>query len=280
MQYLPQTVIEKVTRSGKYFILGSTETNLNIQTKLLLLATGSDRRVIQSIMPDYPAVSNEGIGIRVYFENLKGSDDKNAIEIHFLKELLPWYLWIFPFSDGSANVGLALPVPLAKKSTLSLKELLLKIIDQYPHLKQRFAEAKMIGKPGAHRLPYFTGKQQISGENFMLLGDAAHLLDPFTGEGIGNAIQSGYIAAEVALQCINSGDFSHLATMGYEQKVYEKLGPELELSKRLQKLACQPGLLNMVIGRASKNENARKLLEEMLYNVNTKGKLSESPCFT
>jgi flavin-dependent dehydrogenase len=40
----------------------------------------------------------------------------HAIEIHFLKELLPWYLWIFPFGDGSANVGLALPESLARKN--------------------------------------------------------------------------------------------------------------------------------------------------------------------
>jgi len=275
VQYLPKTIIDQVSSGEKFLILSSKETGFNIQTKLLLLATGSDRRIIQSLIPGYPAISQEGIGIRVYFENLKGFDRRNAIEIHFLKELLPWYFWIFPFGDNSANVGLALPMPLAKKSPMSLKELLMKIIDQYPYLKERFEEAKMIGKPGAHRLPYYTGKQQISGDNFILLGDAAHLVDPFTGEGISNAMQSGQIAAEMALQWLDSGDFSHHVTLGYEQKVYEKLGPELELSKRLQELARQPKLLNLVIGKASKNQRVRKLVEEMLYNMNTKGKLNQ-----
>jgi geranylgeranyl reductase family protein len=275
VNFMPNTVIEKIDKIADSFILTDRTGKIQIRTRLLLLATGSHRTAIRSGFPDYPPVSGEGIGVRAYFENVKGSDQNHAIEIHFLKELLPWYFWIFPFNDGSANVGLALPMNLARKNPLSLKELLTSTLEKYSTLQERFAGSKISGKIEAHRLPYFTGRQSISGDQFMLLGDAACLIDPFTGEGISHAMISGYLAAKNARICLEEGDFSARSTLKYEADVYKKLGPELELGMRLQQLASRPRLLNLVIGKASKSEKVRNMLEEMLQSMNTKGKLSQ-----
>ncbi len=240
---------------------------------LSCLPAGADRSLISQLDPAYPDHAGEGIGVRGYFDHVGGSDQQYAIEIHFLKELLPWYLWIFPFADGSANVGLALPEALAEKNERSLKELLFYLIEKYPHLKERFKNAKLNGKIAANRLPFYTGPSRIAGDNYLLLGDAARLIDPFTGEGIGNAMASGYMAAEIASECLKSNDFSALSTQNYQQKIYEKLGPELALGLRLQSLARRKYLLNLVIGRASRNEKTRDLIAEMLYSSEAKGKL-------
>lgn len=241
--------------------------------RLLLFAGGSNKRLIRQLDNDLRSGMAEGIGVRGYFQHVAGADEKHAIEIHFLKELLPWYLWIFPFGDGSANVGLALPEEIAGKQKVSLKELLFQLIGSYPHLKERFKDARLQGKTEAGRLPYFTGPTRVSGDRYMLLGDAGYLIDPFTGEGIGNAMASGRYAAEIAAECASTGNFSHDITEKYQQLIQNRLIPELALSQKLQKLACKPALLNLVIGRASRHEKTRELISSMLYDPNVKMKL-------
>jgi menaquinone-9 beta-reductase len=267
--------VSTISRNDGIVILGDQDGRKVAETRLVLFAAGADRSLIRQLDPTYPGSVEEGLGVRGYFENVTGSDEQYAIEIHFLKDLLPWYLWIFPFSDGSANVGLALPESLAKKNALSLKELLLALIEKYPHVKNRFINARLNGKIEANRLPYYTGACQVAGDNYLLLGDAARLVDPFTGEGIGNAMASGYLAAEVASACLAENNFSFSATKDYQHKINEKLMPELALSLKLQGLARRKMLLNLVIGRASRNENTRKLISDMLYSTDAKRKLNK-----
>jgi len=265
----------RILREQDFIRIENEEGTMVAETRLALFAAGANRKLINQLDPSFPSASEEGIGVRAYFEHVTGSDEKYAIEIHFLKELLPWYLWIFPFSDGSANVGLALPESLARKNDMSLKALLDHLIQSYPHLKNRFQNAKLAGTIEAGRLAYYTGPCPVAGDGYLLLGDAARLTDPFTGEGIGNAMTSGVYAAETASLCLDKGDFSAKSTINYQQLIESRLVPELKLGLKLQSLARRQNLLNLVIGRASRNEKTRQLISEMLYNQDVKMKLSK-----
>jgi flavin-dependent dehydrogenase len=130
----------------------------------------------------------------------------------------------------------------------------------------------------AGKLPFNGGPTRIAGDNYMLLGDAAQLIDPFTGEGIGNAMISGYYAAETASDCIMKNNFTCSLTNNYQQLIDKKLGTELKLGLKLQKFARKQLLLNLVIGRASRDDNTRTLISEMLYSDKQKLKL-KNPLF-
>jgi len=270
--------IDKLIHKADSIILQDKEGRSIAESRMVLFAAGDERKLIQQLDPSYPAQLKEGIGIRGYFDNVSGSNEQNAIEIHFLKELLPWYLWIFPFHDGTSNVGLALPVSLARKNPFSLKKLLFQIIEKYPHLKKRFENARLTSRIEAKRLPFYTGPLSIAGDNYLLLGDAARLIDPFTGEGIGNAMVSGYCAAETAAICLGNDDFSFINTQTYQHAIYKKLGSELNLGMKLQSLARNQRLLDLVIGKASRNEHTREMISQMLYSTNAKRKLN-NPVF-
>jgi menaquinone-9 beta-reductase len=277
VNFKPGIKVEKLARNKGSIILEDKEGRQIAETKLVLFAAGANRKLIHDLDPSYQTLS-VGNGVRGYFENVTGSDEQNAIEIHFLKELLPWYLWIFPFHDGSANAGLALPSELAKDKPINLRDLFFHLIEKYPHLRQRFEKAILSGKMEAGRLPYYCGPAKVAGDNYLLLGDAAKIIDPFTGEGIGNAMLSGYYAADTASDCVERKDFSHVMTKNYQQQIDKNPGAELRLGMKLQKLARRKFLLNLVIGKASRNENTRKSISEMLYNNEQKGKLS-NPLF-
>jgi menaquinone-9 beta-reductase len=277
VKFLQEIHVEKIVRNEGSLILEDKEGRQVAETKLVLFAAGDNKRLIHQLDPSYQ-IPSAGIGIRGYFENVTGSDENNAIEIHFLKDLLPWYLWIFPFRDGSANAGLALPSELAKDNPLNLKDLFFHLIDKYSHLKKRFENAKLTGKMEAGKLPYYSGQTKVAGDNYLLLGDAAKIIDPFTGEGIGNAMLSGYYAAETAADCLEKNDFTSLITKNYQHQIDKNPGAELKLGLKLQKLARSQFLLNLVIGRASRNEDIRKSISKMLYSNEQKGKLS-NPLF-
>ena len=214
-------------------------------------------------------------GLRAYYENVTGFHEDNFIELHFYKDLLPGYFWIFPLPNNCANVGLGMLSSAVSKKRVNLKAALQKIITTHPNVAPRFAHAQPIDEVRGFGLPIGSKKRPISGERFMLIGDAASLIDPFTGEGIGNAIRSGRIAAEHLKQCFKSQDFSAKAMRGYDREVYRKMWSELKTSRAMQQLLNYPWLFDFVVRKANKNEAVRKLLTAALDDVAIKQELTK-----
>jgi geranylgeranyl reductase family protein len=267
--------IVRIKVAADRLILTGKYGDVSYDCRLLLLANGDDASLQSQLGLEIPMNRPDGLGIRTYFSGVKDCDPDGAVEIHFLEELLPWYLWIFPFGNGVVNAGLAMLRPQIREKRIILKDLFEEIVNKYPGLKERFSGAVRESQWEAHRIPFFTGTRKLSGDHFMLLGDAAQLVDPFTGEGIGNAVLSGYIAAEVACQCLEKGDLSGDATRNYDEEVYRRMGKDLRLGLKLQNKARNGRLLDLVIGKAAVNEEVRNLLTDMLYNMNSKRRLGK-----
>ncbi|WP_340153132.1 geranylgeranyl reductase family protein [uncultured Marivirga sp.] len=212
-------------------------------------------------------------GIRQYYEGVSGFNRDQAIELHFYKELLPGYFWIFPLPNGQANVGLGMLSSEVSKRKLNLKTELDELIKSKPDLKQRFHNATALEKPQGFGLPIGSKKRPISGDRFLLLGDAASLIDPFTGEGIGNALRSGRIAADHIVKAFEDQIFNATFHKQYDQMIYSKMWNELRISRQLQKLLKYPKLFNFVVKKANHNSSVRTLLTSMLDNVDLKKEL-------
>jgi menaquinone-9 beta-reductase len=173
--------------------------------------------------------------LRVYYENIKGLED-DLIELHYLKEIIPGYFWIFPLPNNRANVGLGMPSDLISKGNLNLKAKLAAILENYPVLKERFKDAKALETVKGFGLPLGGKKNKISGERFLLLGDAASLIDPFTGEGIANAIRSGRVASEHLIVCFLQNDFSAKHNLDYDKEIYRRMLPEFKSNNLMREL--------------------------------------------
>ncbi len=248
--------------------------------KLLILANGGsspEQTEVPVVGGNTPEIK-PGIGIRTYYEGIEGITDDFNIEIHFYKKLLPWYLWIFPLSSHSANVGMGMLHGSLKKKGESMKKTFLSLLEKEPHLRERFRNAVPLEEIKASRLYYFTGERQLSGNRYMLTGDAAGLTDPFTGEGVGNALMSGILAARAAEKCLSENDCSRKLTFEYEESLYNHLLKELELGLRIQERAHSAKLINLVINKARKSKTVRKTLMKMIYDINHMGELT-NPMF-
>jgi len=217
-------------------------------------------------------------GIRAYYSGVKDLHPQHFIELHFLEELLPGYFWIFPLPNGMANVGAGMLSETVSKKRINLKEDMLKAINNNPNIKHRFADAKLTGKIMGWGLPLGSKKRKISGNNYLLTGDAASLIDPFTGEGIGNAMYSGMLAANHIKNAIAANNFSDTFNAAYDKAFYDRQWDELKLSHTMQKLVKYPWLFNFVVNKANKNKTLRETISCMFEDLDLRAKL-RNPLF-
>jgi len=201
------------------------------------------------------------VALRRYYEGVDGLGDQ--IELHFVDEASPGYFWIFPLEDGRANVGIGMLHSAIKRQRVNLREALNQVIAR-PPFAERFTGSRPLEEPVGWNLPVGSKHRPCSGSGFLLLGDAAGLIDPFTGEGISNAMYSGRVAAEVAARAIAAGDVGARALRRYDRDLWRELGAELRTSARMQRVArCRP-LVNYMIRRAARDPRLSALITTMI----------------
>lgn len=204
--------------------------------------------------------------VRAYYNNVKGL--KGFIELHFVNEILPGYFWIFPLENGMCNVGVGMVDKDMKKKKLNMTSSMFEIIKNNPLFKERFEGAEMLPQSvKGWRLPVGSKRRKMHGDGFMLVGDAAGLIDPFTGEGIANSMLSGQKAAEWAVKALNSNDFSAEFLKGYEDDVWDHIGPKMKTSYKLQRIGSIKFLTNLVIRKAARSNQIRASLKSMVDDI-------------
>jgi len=203
------------------------------------------------------------VALRCYYKDIKGLTDQ--IELHYVDEVVPGYFWIFPMEENYANVGIGMLHQYIKQNKVDLKSAMEKAISS-PYFKDRFADATPMEKPVGWNLPVGSKRRKNFGNGIMLLGDAAGLIDPFTGEGIGNAMYSARIAVEIAKDAIANNDVSEKRLSGYFERLWNDIGNELKVSHKLQKIGRYRFLLNFVIRKAARNKNISNIIAGMLAN--------------
>ena len=248
-----------------------------VRAPITVGADGAYSVVVRELGMDQLHEDHYCAGLRWYWEGVTGFHELNHIEIHFVDESSPGYFWIFPMADGKANVGLGMLSSVVKKRDIKLKPLLERLVE-HPRFKDRFADAKPIDKIRGWGLPLGSKPRQMSGDGWMLLGDAASLIDPFTGEGIGNAMVSAEKVAEWTEKAKEVHNFSGQFLGGYDRDVMGYLGNELKISTGMQRLGRWKWLLNKVIQKASRSEELADAISIMFDDESERKKLV-SPMF-
>jgi len=204
-------------------------------------------------------------GYREYWDGVKGCEgNAGNIEIHFVDSIIPGYFWLFPLGNGRVNVGIGMVLGLMDKQKKKLKPLQAEVIANHPLFKDRFADAKMVDGTGkGWQLPFGSprkGEKNQPRKAFapgaLLIGDAASLVDPFSGEGVGNALVSGEMAARHVIE--NKGGEA------YQEELWAALGPELSNSFKMQKMSRRKWLLNWFVSKAGRKPVIQEMMTEMI----------------
>jgi geranylgeranyl reductase family protein len=239
---------------NKNGILINTGNDLALKGKLIIGCDGANSIVRKTLTDAEIDPENCSGAVRAYFKNVKGIPE-NTFEVHFLNELIPGYFWIFPLPENYSNVGIGIPSEHIRAEKINLRNELTRIIETNPDLHARFSEAEMVSEIKGYLLPLGSGKISISGNRFILCGDAAMLINPATGAGIGQAMQSGRFAGWQALKCFEKQDFSGDFMKSYDKTVYDIIWRTNKHYLLIREFVIKhPRILNTIIkaGSASK----------------------------
>lgn len=262
--------IDHYEKTDGGYLLSDKKKEFQVDCKVLIVANGAYSAFTRHHAGIKKDNEHYAGGIRAYYKNVKGIDENSmAIELHYLKELVPGYLWIFPLPNNQANVGLGMRSDKISERKFNMKKSLLEILETHPILRERFKDAELIDGIKGYGLPLGSKKRTISGEHYMLVGDAGHLIDPLTGEGIGNALYSGVIAADQAVNCLKANDFSAKFMLGYDKRIQRVMGKELRISYLFQKIMFYPRVVNFMTRCVMNNSYVKDFLNKIYADSET-----------
>lgn len=246
---------------------------VRLKAKLTIVANGAYSSFTRHWAKVPKELRHYGAGVSAYYDNVNGFDSRGFVELHFLESCLPGYFWVFPLPGGQANAGVYIRSDVVSKRKINLKERLHSCIYDHPILKERFAHSQQVGRIRGFGLPLGSKTRNLSGPNYLLIGDAGHLIDPFTGEGIGNAMLSGMLAARQAIKCIGVQDYSAHFLKDYDREIQAHLGGEFRISNWVQRLSGSPYVWNLVVRIANSDPKIQNLLSRMLGDGKLRDKL-------
>lgn len=223
--------VQRIERTDTHWILFGSSGE-KVRAAFIVGADGTVSRVAPLVqafhrLPRpvvYPAV-------RGYLSDISPS----GLELHFRQPYLPGYLWRFPLAGTRLNVGIGMPQEALRRAGLSLRQ----------HLQTVFPHVENVQ---GHGIPVSLDWRPLTAPGVALAGDAAALADPFTGEGIGNALLSGIRLAE-ALARFSPRDWHHadLADI-YTRPLYQALRQEMRLTRALHVLARSAWRVESLLG--------------------------------
>jgi len=178
------------------------------------------------------------IAARAYYYGVKDLD--HSLEFYYLKEFLPYYAWIFPVKDNLCNIGVAISVLKSKK--IHIQQVFADFITSLSDLTGRFESAYQISECEAFPLHTSFAPLKSFTSGAIAIGDAAGLVHPVTGSGIGAAMESGTIAASHIKRSLKSGDTSYQGLRGYGVDLARRYQLSFQLANLIKKWMRNPGI--------------------------------------
>ncbi len=153
-----------------------------------------------------------GVAVRAYYETPRHDDPwmESWLELWDgtpgQSNLLPGYGWIFGVGDGTANVGLGILNTSKAFRSVDYKDVLTRWLANTPEEWGFADDSNRIGRVGSAALPMGFNRKPHYTRGVLLCGDSGGMVNPFNGEGIDYALESGHIAAETIVQALATAD--------------------------------------------------------------------------
>jgi len=190
-----------------------------------------------------------GVAVRRYYESPRHDDDmlESWLELRTPSgDLLPGYGWVFGVGDGTSNVGLGILNTTKAWQDTNYKDLMARWTASMPK-EWQYDEEHAVGPLRGAALPMGFNRQPHYRDGMLLVGDAAGAVNPFNGEGIAYALESGRLAAEAVGQALArpEGPQRERALEGYPQAMKSAYGGYFTLGRVFVSLIGNPQVMKV-----------------------------------
>jgi len=143
--------------------------------------------------------------------------NERTFEFYLSRKWAPGgYIWVFPKGPHSANVGLGISGTYAREGKAAHR-----FLSEF--LERRFPNCSVLTTV-AGGVPVAKTLKQLTADGLMLIGDAAHMVNPMTGGGIISGMRSGQVAAEVAVEVLKAGKPALQSNLKNYPRNWHKIG--------------------------------------------------------
>ncbi|HEY0699260.1 MAG TPA: geranylgeranyl reductase family protein [Micromonospora sp.] len=216
-----------------------------------------------------------GVAVRRYYRSPARHDDnylESWLELRSKEggdKLLPGYGWIFGLGDGRVNVGLGVLNSSSAFGKTNYRRLLTDWLANTPAdwgmTDEANADGPILGAAlpmGFNRVPHYT-------RGMLLVGDSGGMVNPFNGEGIAYAMESGELAAEVVTQALGrpAGAERERALQAYPAELKSRYGGYYRLGGIFVKLIGNPHIMRIATKHGMPHPLLMRFVLKLLANL-------------
>jgi geranylgeranyl reductase family protein len=218
-----------------------------------------------------------GIAVRRYYHSPRTHDDylESWLELHDGpinamddSKLLPGYGWIFGMGDGTVNVGLGVLNSSAGFQKTDYRAMLTRWLDGTPE-EWGLREHNATGPTRGAGLPMGFNRTPHYSRGLLLVGDSGGAVNPFNGEGIPYAMESGKFAAEAIVQALarpDGGEREHVLQQ-YSARMADEWGAYYRLGALFVKLIGRPAVMRACTRHGLPHPALMRFVLKLLANL-------------
>jgi flavin-dependent dehydrogenase len=248
---------------------------MTVRAPVVVAADGNSSRLSLSVGRNRRDDRPMGVAVRTYYTSRQHDDDflESWLELWDRTDpadpkLLPGYGWIFGMGDGTCNVGLGILNTSAAFQHVDYKKLLASWLDGTPE-ELGFREEHRQGPVRGAALPMGFNRQPHYADGLLLVGDAGGMVNPFNGEGIAYAMESGELAAEVVAQALaRRTDAERERALGdYPRILKQTYGGYYTLGRLFVQLIGNPAVMRVATQRGLHHRTLMRFTLKLLANL-------------
>ena len=245
----------------------STGDTAEIRARYVVVADGQNSRIGRELGTTRDRSWPMGMALRGYYTSER--HDEPWIDSHLdirdpKGDVVPGYGWVFPLGDGRVNVGVGLLSTGGAWKGVNTTKLQEYFVAQTADA-WGLNDSTSCGPATGGRLPMGLAIGPRVGANTLTVGDAASMVNPFNGEGIAYAYESGRLAASVIGEALLANDPTVLRL--YEERLEEAYGDYYQVARAFVRIISEPKILTACVGLGLRVEPLMRELLAMMANL-------------
>lgn len=212
---------------------------------------------------DYPL----GMAARGYFSSPRSDDPflESQLDLRDAEgHTMPGYGWVFPLGDGTVNVGVGLLSTFRHWKDVNTTRMMRDYVATAPDY-WGLSEESRLSKPMGGKLTMSFSKGPLVGDNWLTVGDAAGAINPWNGEGISYAYETGRIAAGYVSEALGADDLGLLRR--YPRRLEDEYGLYYRMARIFVKLIGYPSVMRTLAHTGLRNRTLMEWTLKVMANL-------------